>query len=282
MAFGLLGLAANIVQFVFTMRAKKDYTSFDITVLSLNVADTVSSLFFTSYGLARILVNQRVIGMKFLIYLAYGLNFSVVASFNHIIFIAFQRMFAVIFPLSIRSIITSLRFKASLTFMWLAAIAYAVTCAFKAVDFLAVNSYTIFVSGIMLIVLYTVICYRAMKQTNAPPRSSIHGNRAQRHGVLLHSLFITLGFVVCFFPFAINYLFVPYDFVSVLVADLLVMLNTFINVLLYFFIIYFKSKRVNRRASTVVAQIRIHKSCRTTVATTALPLQELIPSPTNV
>ena len=280
-AFGLLGLAANVVQLVVTFRTKKDFSSFDVTVVSLNIADTVSSLFFTFYGLARILFNYYIVGIDFLTYLAFGLNFSVVASFNHIIFIALQRMFAVIFPLNVRSIITILRFKVCLILMWLSAVTYAVVCAFEAVDFLAVNSYTIFISGVLLISLYSVICYTTMRRSPLPLQASIHGNRSQRHSVLLHSFFITLGFVVCFFPFAVNYLFVSYDFVTVLVADLLVMLNTFIDVLVYFFIRHIK-KRLHRK-STITGTVRARHLSRTTSVVTAIPLQEFTaPRPTPV
>ena len=254
--FGIFGLAANVVQFVSVKKAMRNLNSFDITVISLNIADAVSSLFFTLYGIARILIHHRIIGMQYLLYIEFGLNFSVIASFNHIIFIALQRMFAIIFPLNIRSIITSRRFKISLAVMWLVAIGYAVTCAFESVDFLAVNSYTILVSGCLLIGLYFVICFRAMRQSHAPPRSSIHGNRSQRRSVLLHSLFVTLGFVVCFFPFAVNYLFVGYDFVAVLVADLLVMLNTFVDVFVYFLIRHLKIARIKRSASRFDTQAR--------------------------
>ena len=279
-AFGLLGLIANVIQLVFTIRLKKDFTLFDTTVFSLNIADMVSSIFFAFYGLARILCNYHVIGINFLTYLAFGLNFSVVAAFNHIIFIALQRMFAVIFPMNVRSIMTSLRFKVCLTLMWLSAIAYAIVCAFESVDFLAVNSYTIIVSGIMLISLYGVISYSVIRGSTAPPQSSIHGNRSQRHSVLLHSFFITLGFIVCFFPFAINYLFVAYDFTVILIADLLVMFNTFIDVLVYFFIQYIKKRMAKKSTIITVARTR-HLSGMSVV--TAIPLQELATThPTKV
>ena len=271
-AFGLLGLAANVVQLVFTIRSKKDLTSFDITVFSLNIADMVSSIFFTFYGLARILCSYRIIGASFLTYLSFGLNFSIVASFNHIIFIALQRMCAVIFPFNVHSIITSLRFKVCLTLLWLTAIAYAVVCAFESVDFLAVNSYTIFVSGILLISLYSVICYTAIRGAPSHPQLSVHGNRPHRYSVLLHSFLITLGFVVCFFPFAVTYLFVAYDFTTVLIADLLVMFNTFIDVLVYFLIQYIKKRLVKK--STITTTVRRRHVSGTSVVT-GIPLQDL-------
>lgn len=269
--FGTLGLAANVVQFVTTVKMKKDLKPFDVTVISLNIADAMSSLLFALYGLARILFIYGIIGNGLFAFLAIGINFSIVASFNHIIFIALQRMFAVIFPLSIRSIITNRRFNACLALMWLTAIAYAVTCTFKAVDFLAVNSYTILLSGLVLIGLYSLVCIKTMRKSR--PRLSIHGNRAQGHGVLLHSIFISLGFVVCFFPFAINYLFVTYNFVSVLVADVLVMLNTFVNVMVYFLMRYRRVTRKRRTLSNISMQLRPNRACTATVVT-AIALQE--------
>ena len=239
-------MAANAIQMVFTCKTKKNLTAFDKTVVSLSCADAVSAIFFALYGVARILHIKEIAGVNFVWYASIGLNFSVVASFNHIIFIALQRFFAVLFPLNIKSIITKCRFNLFLALTWFSAGLYGILSAVTRMDVLAVNSYVTLVSGVALIILYVGISYTTSKRDQICKNVRYQATRVRNRAVLIHSLLVTVGFVVCFYPFAITYLFISYDFTAVVVSDLLVMFNTFLDVIIYFYIRICRNYRENQ------------------------------------
>ena len=245
---GSLGIIANILQIAYCIIKKKYHSPFDRSVLSLSVADIISGLFFAVYGLVSsllLLKNQNLIAIaKFTQYISIGINFSVIASFNHIIFIAAQRLLVVMFPLRIRVLFDGQRFNILLVLTWFLAAVYCVlSAAVFMSEYLKVNSYMIMISGIILVLLYAVLSYQTRKRDHILQDSVHVGTRVQNRTILLHAILVTAVFLVCFYPFAITYLYIVHGFVTAVICDLLITINPLLDAIIYFYIGYFRRIR---------------------------------------
>lgn len=225
-----LGLVANLLQTVFCITRKRYRTNFDMSLMSMSIADIISCVIFALFGMAEIMYS-----LPFAKVMTVSLNFTVITMFTHIIFIAVQRLLAVIYPLRIKWILRRSRFYILLTFTWVTACGYGLISVLAIVDYVRVNSYMILVCGSAIIALYTGISYTTRKESkNLQKTGQIH-NRRRNSTVLLHSFLVTMNFITCFFPFAIVYLFVTPERFSSLVIDMLVTLNPLLDSVTYFY-----------------------------------------------
>ena len=229
-ALACLGLIANVIQTFFCITRRKYRTNFEVSLISLSIADLISSVTFALYGIAEVVYLY-----PFVKAMTKALDFTVITMFMHIIFIAVQRLLAVIYPLRIKLILSTNRFYLLLTLTWVTACFYGLINILVKVDHVRVNCYMILVFGSAIIALYTGISYTAaMKSRSLQSAGQIHSRR-RNSTVLLHSFLVTMNFVTCFFPFAIVYLFVTPERISRLVIDMLVTLNPFLDSVAYFY-----------------------------------------------
>ena len=237
-ALASIGLIANVIQMLFCINRKQYRTKFDISVISLSVADTISSVTLALKGLVEIFD-----AVQFWDMVNATLSFSIICSIAHTIFIAVQRLLAVIFPLKIRQIFRKGRFHALLAFMWITCGAFGIIVHFVIVHDLDLISRIILVSGTTLIVLYTGIAYVASRRdTRLQNASQVHNN-SRNTTIFLHSFLVTLSFVGCFFPLAVSNLFMNLGVSATVTIDSLLTLNPFIDSTVYFYVMYFQRRR---------------------------------------
>ena len=237
-----LGLAANMIQTVVCIARRRYRTNFDISLISLSIADIISCVIFTLFGIAEIVYSH-----PFAKVMTKALDFAVITMFTHIIFIAVQRLLAVIYPLRINWLLRRSRFYFLLAFTWVTACFYGLISDLVNVDHMRVNSYTILVSGSALIALYTGISYTTTRNGRSLQNAGQVHNRRRNSTVLLHSFLVTMNFVTCFFPFAIVYLFVTPERISSLVIDMLVALNPLLDSVAYFYMRHCTRKQTRPR-----------------------------------
>ena len=111
---GSLGLTANIAQLILFCRDNNQYkTPFGLCLLSLNVADLLSSIILILLGIAYSMLGSGLIDLALfqsLLKPLYAANaFSFTASITHVGFIAVQRAIAVASPFKVKQIITMSR-----------------------------------------------------------------------------------------------------------------------------------------------------------------------------
>ncbi len=246
-AEGSLGLIVNIAQLVSIYRNKNQRSSvFGLALLSLNIADILASLSFTFAGSVLLAVIFKIIDLKLFRDLSNVLTasivFSMTLSFSHVVFVALQRMLAVAFPLRVKRIITKSRCYIILAFLLIISVGLA-SMRFFYIEVSVVLSLLAIVVGIMLIVMYSVICFKTMRRS-----IEINFSEAQRRcqqsdtEVLLYSIAITIVFITCNYPISLKN-FIDYPQLIFTVSNVLFGLNPFLDTMLYFVWSYYKRRR---------------------------------------
>ena len=208
LACGIIGLFLNTLEFVLLIRKKKFVTHFGLNLLSLSLADTLACLSYCLYSCVMISIYAGFSSANSATFQARAVSqilifSSITTSFIHIVLIALQRLCAVLFPISYSRKYTLSNCIALLIFAWIIGIVYCVSYIYSS-TIGAIACYQIFIVGILLIAIYCVIAYKTGLK-HARERSRIQTNQNRR--ILYHSLGVTLAFIICNFPYAINFLF---------------------------------------------------------------------------
>ena len=247
---GILGLIANFLQLVFICRDKKQRNSvFGMILLSLCVADIFVSFFLSYSGITNLLNLFLVIDLELsnkLIRTSFdiALIFSILSSFSHVVFIAVVRVLSLVFPFRIKQIITKLRCKIILVVLWFFSIGLAIISHLIKVFIL---SYLAITTSCLLLLAYSIICYRMCKRRGIQGNESTQRNRQKtdKH-VLLYSMILTFIFCSCILPFSLSSLI---KYRISLVRDYIILALLFINPLLdpllYFFVSHCRQRRAN-------------------------------------
>ena len=255
-AFGLIGIVLNVIQLVLIIRGKKITLAFDLTILSLNIADLLVAIastlksIYIYFTLTDVSTLERIVSTV----IEVGIDFCIFSSFFHALFIAMQRFFAVLFPINFRISFTKRRCIAGLVAIWIFSILMtAVPYLVKSIDIF--HPVVVVVIDSLLTTFYVIICCRVYYQRRAvSTMASIqHG---QNSWTLQYSAIVTIAFVICTFPYAV----VEIQYLSVNIVPfrenveithalqltyLMIMLNPAIDPVLYFIVNY--RQRIFRR-----------------------------------
>ncbi len=247
-AAGSLGFIANIIQLVLSRRNKTiKNSSFGLAIISLNIADLLASASFVVAGLvffAEIFNAVNVMIYRDLtLLLTAAIVFSMTLSFTHVAFIAIQRVIGVVFPFDMKQIVTKTRSYVILVFLWLTSLVIAIIRHFY-VEISIVLSFLAIIIGAVLIIMYSVISFKAMKRNVVSNVDAGRQGRSKQSDkeILLYSSVITIIFIVCNFPMAIKN-FVTYSGFAYIVSNVLFGLNPLLDTLLYFVWTYYKQRR---------------------------------------
>ena len=208
LAFGIAGLALNVLEFTFLVRKKKYVTQFGVNLLSLSIADALACLSYCLYSLVMISIYAGFTKANSSTYRARAASqilifTSITTSFTNIVLIAIQRLCAVLFPYIFSHKFTIRNSIAMLVIAWVIGVMYCVGFILSR-TFAEVACYQIFIVGAILMIIYCVITYRTGLK-HGRRGSIIRSNHNKR--ILLHSIGVTIVFVICNFPYAINFLF---------------------------------------------------------------------------
>ncbi len=244
---GTLSFFANFMQLFFICHDKKQRNSvFGIILLSLCVADLIVSIVLFNIGMNNLLKLFLVIDWtlynKLKLASDIAIIFSVASSLCHIVFIAVLRVLALVFPFKIKQIITKLRCKIILVFLWLFSIGFMLIRHFIKIYIL---SHLAIMASCILLLAYSIICYRMCKRRDILGNEATQRSRQQSDRyVLLYSITLTVIFCTCILPRAFSS-FMKFSRARNYISTILYSLNPFLDPLLYFFANYFKQKRVN-------------------------------------
>ncbi len=246
--FGLLGLIFNVIRLVLINRkANNQRGVFDLTVISISVAHIISALVFSADGLYGLLQTSKTSINVGLIIIKFAIYFSVSSSFTHTVFIASQRVIAVLLPLKYKILLSVYRSGMALAITWLASAALAVLLCFEKIPILILSSIAL-ACGVAMIFLYATICYKIVRQqkcfsSTPTPRRKPSFLNTPNNIIILHSVFITLAFIICVYPKAIVSLLHSPPHIADHICDHLIELNPFLDAFVYILIYYCKQRR---------------------------------------
>ena len=244
-AFGLIGLVANIIQMAYMLRKRRRKTVFDLTLLSLSVADMSSAIFTVVYGLYVVMwILTKSIPIIRLPYIDVCMNISYAASMTHVIFIAMQRLIGCMLPSKYEFIFVIHRFVKMLFIAWTIPCLYGFVSIFflNTNVFFVVNSCMFVIACTSLIIMYIILYFKIRKHNEGMGYGTSHRR------VLFHSVLVATAFIVSFGPFAFSSLAVHNTPAQssewLLICDVLVPLNPFLDTLVYFYVYYSRMQRV--------------------------------------
>ncbi len=237
---GSTGLIADVVQLILERHGEnRNKSIFGYSLLRLNIADILASLIVLLLGVANTLAKCRFIDDSLFEELSNTLIeliiFSLISSFTHVIFIAIQRFIAVASPLRVKQIITKTRCRIILATLWLVSIALVlIACFYEIVSVAFV--YLIITTAVMLIVMYSIICFKTLKRGVVNIENEEMRRRRQRSNkdVLLYSVSITCIFIISTVPSVIGPYFIAFPPVIEILNNVFISLNPFFDTLLYF------------------------------------------------
>ena len=126
---------------------------------------------------------------------------STLSSALHMMFIAVQRLIAVLYPFKASTWITRKRGIITVVVIWLTSTVSSVPLSTQCFTYHRMLSGSPFVIAIFIIFCYIIINVKLM--TRKVPRATT-GHQAQSTSVLLYSICITVIFMFCAFPFSIH------------------------------------------------------------------------------
>lgn len=230
---GLLGLLANVAV-VTKVRGGKRMKSFDSIVLSLSIADGMSGILFVVIGIGIILVTSGIVDFRMVQYAVLGLNFSVLASLNHVVIIVL-RNFASAFAHQ-RSSGTAVVHTLGLAFVWMSACLYGLLSVLVVKNILTLNSIIIVLYNAMSVSLHVVVFCKDGQRCADTEGAKDPARQEQNKKELLHSVLLNMCSVACFFPFGINNLVLKSGLVLGTLCDMLVAANPIADAAVYYYV----------------------------------------------
>lgn len=270
LAFGVAGFLFNILELVVIIRQKKYKAVFGLSLTSLCIADIIGSLTLSLAGGLRLIsypgretfpIYQNTVlatGWK----VGHGsLQFSVGTSFIHIVYIAIQRLFAVILPLKFKAHFTYARCAAGIIIIWLIMFIYGTCAFFFSKVLLHVSYYFVLVMELILIITYGAITFKTWKddKKRASLRSRVNSQGTADgavNKVLFHSLAVTFAFLICTLPHSVFYIYLVvqrlttyHDLDTYHTVNSVISINPVLDPLIYFFFQYHLSNYCFRKRS---------------------------------
>ena len=258
-SFGLIGVVTNAFELLIIRKKKKHNSIFGMTLVSLCLADILSSICFFVVGMTRIIEYDGeallaiVPGTKRAVVWQVGhgaLFFSMGTSFIHIIIIALQRSFAVFMPLKYNSSFRKKHCLILLLTVWILFLAGGVLGYFYLMHIWYVSYVLTLAVCIGLVLCYTAIVTknyyaeqkRRLLMISNKPEGSKHG-RTVSSKVLRLSVAVTVAFLLCTLPHSIFYLFVNTNWAYYHTVNSIISVNPFLDSVVYFVFYYQSDKK---------------------------------------
>ena len=252
----------NISEVLLIVRCK-NRKAFDKLLLSLAASDILVALSVASFKIADLITSDTVAwldGKSFANIFLLSITFSV----TNLIAITADRFLAVRFPIKYRILSTERRVNGVIVTIWSVGIVFVTLKSlthFKweyEIEFtLNVVSGLILLFGLAMVMAYTAIFYFVCKRT-VPRRIGIGEeskgkNRSAcmtERGIFLTGGIVTISFIICTYPFAIDFLYKQSGEEISVLSRLFILLNSLLNPLIYFFKSYFTSR--GSRSDTIL------------------------------
>ena len=194
-----LGIVLNFCEIASLVHARRTKLPFDIALISLAVSDLLLAMASPVLGISISMIPRLVASEWFSKAITFCIQSSSFSSALHMLFIAFQRLVAVCYPLKASIWITRKRSIMTVLLLWLVSGAVAVPASMDFYIYQRMFICSPFLSTIIIIVCYFIISFKMM--TRKAPAAG--GQQAQNISVLVYSISITVIFMMCALPFAI-------------------------------------------------------------------------------
>ena len=194
-----LGIALNSCEIASLFHARRTKLPCDITLISLALSDLLLAL--TTLVLGTI-IYVRPILMKSKMYsnaFIFCIYSSSLSSALHLLFIAIQRLFAVLYPLKASIWITRKHSITTVLLLWLASVVVAVPVPIRFYIYNRILLFSPFVAASIIAACYFVINFRMM--TRKSPTGA--DQQTQNISILAYSISVTAIFLICTFPYTI-------------------------------------------------------------------------------
>ena len=265
---GLLTAVLNIAEIALIIR-KKNKKAFDKLLLSLAVSDVFVGMAAAVFKLSDLIKEDEVkllVANEQLNIVLISVGFSV----TNLAAITADRFMAVRYPIKHRMILSARRVNVAIIFLWLFSLACAVFSSLFAflwtsqiIFMVNAGLCCLLVFGVAITVCYALIFLSISKRTMRTATENEAEKNGARRGFALFmkgpytaersvqctGCLVTLSFIICTYPFAFEFLISQSVKDISFVSNLMILLNSLLNPIIYFFKSYFGSRR-GRPAST--------------------------------
>ena len=201
----LLGIGLNAFQILHTVRKNSKRTPFESSIFSLSIADLLSSSSALAFMIYWHLRDNSLIQINSDIKKPMNvmLQYSILSSIFHLLYMTFIRIFAVLWPIKSRLLITSRFSNISIGSIWIMSFVFSIVNEFlitaDIIGFIVLSTQASFIA------IYTIICCIVKKQDGAASRLSTGSQKRPPvfRNTLLHSVFVTSAFIICTLPMAL-------------------------------------------------------------------------------
>ena len=192
----VLGIALNSGEIASLFHAKRTKLPFDIALISLALSDLLLALttlmLSTMVYVRPILTKSKMYSNAFM----FCIYSSSLSSALHLLFIAIQRLVAVLYPLKASIWITRKHSIITVLLLWLASVVVAVPASIGYYIYNRILLFSPFISAGVIAACYFVINFRMMTR-RAPTGGD---QQTQKISILVYSISVTAIFMICTFP----------------------------------------------------------------------------------
>ena len=252
LAVGLMIMVVNLVEIICIVR-KKNRTTFEKLLLSLALSDLLVGAITIVYKTLDFVLGQR----SWLIeeVTAVVLTLSSIFSSQNLLAITIDRFLAIRFPIKHRILVTARRTNVLIIFTWVLSCFVGIGIDLILVvlvpsggDYIMTASTVgiISIGAIVSIIYVCIIRFLFTRQVAVAARPEdgkvfqkiqaiFRGPQKTERTVLLSSVIVTATFIICTFPFAIEYLRYRNAETLTFASKMLIILNSLLNPFVYFF-----------------------------------------------
>ena len=253
----IVGLISNIAEVILLSCQKTRRTKYQNMIFSLSSADictcSFSLLCFIYLNLIYGVTSKERSDRIVFVVSNELLWFSVSSSLLHVLAVSFDRLLAVRYPVKHRFWFTHKKNKRLIIVIWVLSFLLILPTMF--VHLLTDRSYIlqqvisslVLLTGLLIIFLYAYIIRKTVSKEcifeiitlQSGRKEVISACSPREKRILMTTVLIVISFIVCSFPFAITYILTK----SMNYTMLLLISNTILNPIIYFFHRYYQDKK---------------------------------------
>lgn len=257
-AIAITGALLNAVEMGSLFYNKRTKLPFDLTLISFAFSDFLLAASTLASGMILFYVPSVQQSNWFPIFSGLILLSSTLSSALHVLFIAIQRVIAVMYPLQFSVWITRGRCIVAIILLWLASAILIIPLLFRVELYEQILAFSPLITGVTVIICYGIINHRMI----AKRRMFVSGPSSQSVHILLNSISVSAVFLISTLPYTIHGLYHKTKIGMPHYMYYLFLLQVVFDPVVYFLFNYWKGKRCvlcyglrrNRNVSTVTTQ----------------------------
>ena len=225
-----VGSVLNVFEVASLLLAKKTKLAFDMTLISLAASDltlaiAVCILLVLTGSLPTVATSQKYMSLHALVIISSSLT-----STWHMLFIAIQRLVAVLYPFKVSIWMSKRHCIIILCLLKVISIVAVAPMYYKIHVYERCIIYTPVAVASAIVVCYTIINYRIMSRK----RPSISRPASQNLHILMYSVCVTIIFMICTLPYTIHAITHPNTFQFPCYIFYIYLTQSILNPLAYF------------------------------------------------